>query len=209
MFHAKILCQNLRHSSFWTLQTCLWFLHSWSLIFVDCSPHMFNILRCSACGRPSRTWLTFNRFSTIFEVFVPHFYLCCTHCIVPESLLNHSNCFHRGMFKLNPKSDVNLLLYLIILNTTATQYTCSLNDVYHPPLTSTVKSSLITHAHSSPLSLAARLHQCHANHSHYINNGWTFYGQNVYVSPFIKKHVAVLNIYVDMSLLSFYLEIIT
>ena len=29
-----------------------------------------------------------------------------------------------------------------------------------PPLTSTVKSSLFTHAHSSPLSLAARLHGC-------------------------------------------------
>ncbi|KAF6094688.1 hypothetical protein HJG60_011798 [Phyllostomus discolor] len=42
-----------------------------------------------------------------------------------------------------------------------------------PPLTSTVKSSLFTHVHSSPLSLAARLHQCHANHSRYVNNGWT------------------------------------
>ena len=46
-----------------------------------------------------------------------------------------------------------------------------------PPLTNTVKSSLFTHAHSSPLSLAARLHQCWANHSHYITNGWTFSGQ--------------------------------
>ena len=26
----------------------------------------------------------------------------------------------------------------------------------------------------SPLSLAARLHRCHTNHSPYINNGWTF-----------------------------------
>ena len=43
-----------------------------------------------------------------------------------------------------------------------------------PPLTSTVKSSLFTHAHASPLSLAARLHRCHANCSHYINIGWTF-----------------------------------
>ena len=38
-----------------------------------------------------------------------------------------------------------------------------------PPRTSTVKSSLLTHAHSSPLSLAAWLHPCHANRSHYIN----------------------------------------
>ena len=40
-----------------------------------------------------------------------------------------------------------------------------------PPLTSTVKLSLFMHVHSSPLSLAARLHQCHANHFRYINNG--------------------------------------
>ena len=43
-----------------------------------------------------------------------------------------------------------------------------------PPLTSTVKLSLFTHAHSSPLSLAARLHWCHTNHSCYINNAGLF-----------------------------------
>ena len=43
-----------------------------------------------------------------------------------------------------------------------------------PPLTSTVKLSLFTHAHPSLLSLAARLQWCIANHSCYINNGWTF-----------------------------------
>ena len=43
-----------------------------------------------------------------------------------------------------------------------------------PPLTSTVKLSLFTHVHSSPLSLAASLHRCFANCSCYINNGWTF-----------------------------------
>ena len=42
------------------------------------------------------------------------------------------------------------------------------------PLTSTVKLSLFTHVHSGPLSLPPGLHQCHANHSYYINNGWTF-----------------------------------
>ena len=45
------------------------------------------------------------------------------------------------------------------------------------PVTSTEKLSLFTHAHSSPLSLAARLHRCCTNHSHYNNNGWTFSGQ--------------------------------
>ena len=64
-----------------------------SLLIVDCSPYMFNTLRCSACCRPSRMWITFNRFSTIFEAFVPHFYLCCTLCIIPENLLNEPSSF--------------------------------------------------------------------------------------------------------------------
>ena len=50
-----------------------------------------------------------------------------------------------------------------------------------PPLTSTVKSSLFTHEHSSPLSLTARLYQCCTNHSCYINNGWTFSRQTIYI----------------------------
>ena len=41
------------------------------------------------------------------------------------------------------------------------------------PLTSTMKSSLFMYVHSSPLSLAARLHQCCTNCSYYINNDWT------------------------------------
>ena len=43
-----------------------------------------------------------------------------------------------------------------------------------PPLTSIMKLSLFTHAHSSLLSLAGRLHLCHVNRSCYINSGWTF-----------------------------------
>ena len=41
-------------------------------------------------------------------------------------------------------------------------YTVHMLTQWHvpPPLTSTVKLSLFTHAHSSPLFLAARLHQC-------------------------------------------------
>ena len=74
-------------------------------------------------------------------------------------LLNHLNSFCGGMFKLNAKFDADLLFYLsVISNVTATQYTCSLNCVYpHSPLTGTVKTSLFTYAHSSPLSLAARV----------------------------------------------------
>ena len=101
-----------------------------SLLIAACCT--FNIVRCSACCRPSRTWITFNRFSTTFEAFVPHLYLCCTHCIAPESLLNHRNRFCGGMFKLHTKCDADSLFYSLILNVMTTQYTCSLSSVYHP-----------------------------------------------------------------------------
>ena len=150
------------------------FSHCRLLICVDCSPHTIHILGCSYC-RPSRMWITFNRFSTIFEAFVPHFYLCCTHCIVPKSLLNHPNSFWGGIFKLNTKFNADSLLFSL------SHFECNGHTVYvltqqhlPPPLTSTVKSSLSMHVHSNPLSLAARLHWCCANCSLYINNGWAF-----------------------------------
>ena len=40
------------------------------------------------------------RYLPIIEAFMPQFYLLCSHCIFPESLLNHPNSFHGGMFKL-------------------------------------------------------------------------------------------------------------
>ena len=46
--------------------------------------------------------------------------------------LNYPNTFHRGMFKLNAKLDAYALLYSVTLYVMATQYTCSLNNVYHP-----------------------------------------------------------------------------
>ena len=51
----------------------------------------------------------------------------------------------------------------VILNVMATQYTCFAQWHLPPLLTSTVKSSLFIHVHSSPLSLASRFHWCHAN----------------------------------------------
>ena len=152
---------------------------------VDCSPYMFNILRCPICCRPSTVWITFNGFLTIFDVFVPHFYLYCTHCIVLRSLLNHPNSFLGGVFKFNTKFDLDLLLYWL------SHFECDGNTGHIltqwcllPPLTRTVKLSLFIHAHSSPLFLAARLHQCHANCSLYFNNGWTFSRQTLYTPLF-------------------------
>ena len=48
------------------------------------------------------------------------------------SLLNHPNNFCGRMFKLNTKFDADLLLFYLILNVIATQYTCSLSSVYCP-----------------------------------------------------------------------------
>ena len=94
------------------------------------------------------------------------------------SLLNHPNTFHRGMFKLNAKSDADSLLYSL------SHFECDNHTVYMLtqwrlplPATSTVKSSLFTCAHSSPLSLAARLCRCHTNCSRNNKIGWTFFGQ--------------------------------
>ena len=93
------------------------------------------------------------------------------------SFLNHSNSFCIGVFKFKTKLDVDSLLYLF------SYFECNSHTIHMctqqhlpPPLTSRVKSSLFMHAHSSPFSLAAMLYQCHTNHSHYINNGWTFSG---------------------------------
>ena len=116
---------------------------------------MFSSLKCSACCRPSRRWITFNRFLTIFEVFVPHFYLCCTHCIVTESLLNHPNSVRRGMFRLNAKFDADSLVYSL------SHLECDSHTAHMLTQTSTVKTSLFMLSHSSPVSLAGRLHQCH------------------------------------------------
>ena len=76
-------------------------------------------------------------------------------------LLNHLSRFCRGMLKLNAKFVTDLLLYLL------SHFECNGHTVHIltqgcllPPLTTTVKSSLFTHVHSSPLSLAVRLHWC-------------------------------------------------
>ena len=121
-------------------------------------------------------------------------------------LLNHPNSFQGGMFKLNTIFDADLLLYMLILIAMATQYTCSLSGIYLPPLTNTVKSSLFTHVYSSPLSLAAKLHRYHTNHSCHITNGWTFSMQTSYIIRYILYHCVFL-FFLSVSLsLSFFLS---
>ena len=92
-----------------------------------------------------------------------------------RSLLNHPNSLHGRMLKLNTKPEADSLLYSL------SHFACDGHIVHiltqqclSPPLTSTVKPSLLVHAHSNPLFLAARLHRCHTNPSSNINDGWTF-----------------------------------
>ena len=88
--------------------------------------------------------------------------------------LNHPNSFCRGMFKLNAKFDADLLLHLLSHFECDSHTVHMLTQRHLPPPLSIVKSSLFTHAHSSPLSLAATLHRCGINCSDYIYNGWIF-----------------------------------
>ena len=81
------------------------------------------------------------------------------------SLLNHPNSFQRAMFKFNAKFEVDLLHYLLS-HFECNGHTVHMLTQWHllPPLTSTIKLSLFTHMHSSPLSWAVRLHWYHVNH---------------------------------------------
>ena len=74
-------------------------------------------------------------------------------------LVYHPNSSHGGMFKLNAKFDADLLLYsLSHLECNSYTVHVPIQWCLPPPMTSTVKSSLFMHAHSTPLLLAARLH---------------------------------------------------
>ena len=73
-----------------------------------------------------------------------------------ERPLSHPNSFCGGIFKLNTKLDADSLLYLLS-HFECDSHTVHMLTQWHPPppLTSTVKSSLFTHVHSSPLFLAS------------------------------------------------------
>ena len=71
-------------------------------------------------------------FSAVFGAFVPHFYLHCTHCVIPERLLNHPNSFQGGVFRLN----TNLMQICCSPHSSHfecdIEYTCSFNSIYCP-----------------------------------------------------------------------------
>ena len=92
-----------------------------------------------------------------------------THCYdkaanpqLPIAVLNHLNSSRGGVFKLNTKFDTDSLLYSLS-HFEGDDHTVHMLTQWSlpPPLTSTVKTSVFMHVHSSPPSLAARLHRCH------------------------------------------------
>ena len=70
----------------------------------------------------------------------------------------------------------------VILSVMDTHYMCLFSSIYHHHwLVQRSRQCSCMCIPSSPLSLAAMLHhRCHANHSHYINSGWSFSGQTLY-----------------------------
>ena len=118
-------------------------------------------------------------------------------------LLNRPTSFSGRMFKLNAKCDADSFLYLL------SHFKCNSHTVHTltqwclaPPMTSTVKSSLFMHVCSSSLSLAASLHRCQANRSHYINNGWTFMGRLICI-VLVFIHIPGLNMALKYTLTFF------
>ena len=92
------------------------------------------------------------------------------------------------MFKLNAKLNADSLLYLL------SHVECDSHTVHMlsqwrllSPLTSTVNLSMFTHEHSRlPLLGCQVISILHANHYRYINNGWTFSGQTLYMNILCK-----------------------
>ena len=111
-------------------------------------------------------------------------------------LLNHPSSFYGGTLRLHTKFNADSLLYLLSHFEFDSHTVHMLTQVASTTLlTSTVKSSLLMYVHSIPLSLAARVHGCCTNHSHCVNNGWTFSRQTwyIYFSSVQWKHFTNLS----------------
>ena len=101
--------------------------------------------------------------------------------IIPVGFMEESSSLTQNLMQIFCST------HSVILNVMATQYTHSLNGMYCPHWL-VHWSCYLSCAHSSPLSLAARLHWRHPNHSHYINKGWIFPGQTLF---YIYTHTSI------------------
>ena len=94
-----------------------------------------------------QTWCMSKR---VFVIKLP-----ITSCPYAHScgLLNYPNSFRGETFKLNAKLDAEDSLFYSLSHFECNSHTVHMLTQWHllPPLTSTVKSPLITHVHSSPL----------------------------------------------------------
>ena len=100
-------------------------------------------------------------------------------------LLNHLNSFVEEWSSVPQNLMLNhCSIFSVILNAMATQYTCSVKGIYslkcltyrHLQYSEVVIVHIFT---SQSTFLGCQLHWCCTNHSHYINNGWTFSGQTL------------------------------
>ena len=130
-----------------------------SPVFVGYSLDTFNMLRCSACCRPSRMWITFYRLSAIFEAFVSPFNLCCTHYIIPKAFWTTWIISAKECSSLTTIWCRFAALHFQSFWMWGPHITRAHSIVFTNPTDCYGKSSLFTHAHSSPLTLAARLYK--------------------------------------------------
>lgn len=126
------------------------FIGKWCFSFLKCKHISYQVRTMFWLLQFPRTWITFNRFSTIFETFVPNLYLLCTHCIVSESLRRGCSSSTQNLMQISCTTCP--VIWIQWPHSTHAHLMASSS-----PLTNTVRSSLFTHAHFSPLSLAARL----------------------------------------------------
>ncbi len=52
------------------------------MIFTDCKSHTLDVIICFCCQKPPKMRVAFNRCAT--RPFIPLFYLCITHTLVPK-----------------------------------------------------------------------------------------------------------------------------
>ena len=102
------------------------------LVLGKAGGHKVPTVDCKGVESPG--WFDVSQFCTRCDAWVNLllWWSCWSSVTHSCGLLNHLNSLCGGMFKFNVKFDADLLLYSVILNAMATQYTCLLNGVYCP-----------------------------------------------------------------------------
>ena len=155
MFQAQILCQNVGHNSFWNPQITFYFSRCQSPIIIDCSctQSIFSdVLFWQAFYLGERESLSTDSQPCLKHLC--HTFICAALIVLfPKAFWIIQIVSAKEYSRENTKSDADSLLWSL------SHFECTSHTVHMltqrclpPPLTSTVKSSLFTHAHSSPLT---------------------------------------------------------